>query len=189
MVEIELDVAFEKADLDSFFYELEETVEAAAIGIGVELFNNILNRSPQWSGSYVASWSISLNNPKFVDRSAEALSLSPLRFDPSIYDPDEPQKAPFSRGSVEPINIALREAAGITQSFKLGDTIYISNGVTSRDPGWEDYNYGPDIESGHIDLRSVNRPGDAMKRSINYVMKIYANVTQYDAYKLKTKTL
>ena len=188
MVEIELDVGFDKDQLDKVFFELEDIVESASIGIAIELFNNILNRSPQWSGSYVASWSISLNEPKFVDRSAQALALSKVRFDIDA-DPEERQQAPFSRGSVEPINIALREASGIKQSFTLGDTIYISNGVISRDPGFEDYHYGPDIESSMAELRAANRPGEAVRRSINYVMKRYGDITQNDVIKLKMKTL
>lgn len=186
MVEITLDVGFDQAELTALMNELEEEVAAACIGLGIELFESILYRSPQSSGSYAASWTMSLNVPKAVDRRGMVpASEKTMTFNRGGPGYDLTVGIPYSKGDLPAIELAMAASSGIKSAFRLGDTIWISNGVLNE----EGEAYGMDIESGEMMLRAVNRPGDALARSCDYVIRQYGSITQSKLAKLVNKTL
>lgn len=176
-----IDIEWDKKQVEEALDALEGDVRQAIAGVAVELFNNIINRSPQYSGAYAASWTISSNEPKYINRRGQVEGTALKRDeDTGLFI-----EAPFQKGSVPAIDLALRESKGFSEAFRLGDTVWIANGVLNE----EGESYGPSIESGTINLRAVNRPGDALQRSLNFVVGRYGEISQQAVVKLKMKTL
>ncbi len=186
MVEIELDVFFDQESLVAALDQLELELEAAARGLSVELFETIVERTPQREGDMVASWTYSLN----VEREVNRAGMVPP---PAIVPEGEEGETFYRKGSSPGIEVAMRENAGASDGFELGDTVYIVNGVLDG----EGYHYGLQVEAGQIvneegdtlPLRAVNRPGDAVKRSIDQVERRYSEMSDRSAKRLARKRL
>lgn len=144
--------------LDEAFAELEQECTEIVRGITVEIFNHTLHMSPQYFGRYVSSWTYKVGSPDFWTN-------------PEFnYFIEDTGGIPIGRkGDPEAIFSAVLHNAGREREFKLGDTVYISNGV--------DHGEGPyaeAIEDGTISLRDVNQPGRPLGRSIDRAGVWYA---------------
>ena len=164
--------------LDAAFAELEAELTDVVRGMTVKIFNGFLSKTPQFMGRMTASWTYSLNVPEYVDRSSlvdpEAEKLASHRFTnlgtfKGLY-----------RGHPLAIEIANAANVGKDNGFKLGQTVYLSNGV--------DHGEGPyaqDIEDGNIILRAENRPGAPVARTLDWASVAYKDVTPTAARALK----
>lgn len=157
-----MEVELDWDNFDEAFDSLEAELTSIVRGISVEVWNLILVRTPQFEGRMVASYTYSLNKPVFIDRSME---ISPVD--------DEGNAAAdyrnaFRAGSTTAINLANLENLGAEGKFRLGDTVFISNGV---DHGEGPYSQA--IEDGDITLRSVNRPGRPARRALDSIVARY----------------
>ncbi len=144
---------------DKAFDELEKELEDVVRGLTVEVWNSILYRTPQFFGRMAASWSYSLDYPAFWDRSNMV----------AVGDTEEPG-AVKSRGHLEAIAVARASSAGIDTRFRLGDEVFIANGV--------DHGEGPysgAIEAGDVMLRPINRPGRPVTRTMDFIQSRYGN--------------
>lgn len=157
-------------NLDAVFAELEREVTAVVRGITVEVWDGVLKKTPQFYGRLAASWDYTVGSPQFVDRSDEVKDAGL----------GEGPRQAFYRG--HPAAIAVANAANFGQErfFKLGDTVYISNGADHGEgayAGWAE-------DAGSL-LRLFNRPGKAVGRSIDAAAKKYAQgVSKKDAARL-----
>lgn len=170
-------ISWQGESLDKAFAELEEECEQIVRGLTVDVWNRILWRTPQYYGRMVVSYTYSLDFPVFVDRSDLVANLDAL-------DPDERSTQLRSKGDLRAINIANGLNGYMPPRFKLGDTVWIANGV--------DHGEGPysgAIEDGKVRLRSINRPGAMVSRTMDYVGSRYASVTKRQAGMLKATTM
>lgn len=169
-----ISVTAEWDNLDAAFAELEAECADTVRGMSVELFQTILNWSPQYFGRYVSSWTFRIGSPEFrtddtFNYVAEDQGFAPVR----------------RKGDSEAINVAKAYNIGRDKGFKLGNTIYISNGV---DHGEGPYAAG--IEDGSIRLRPVNLPGAPATRALDRVQAWYGNdVGAAHAAKLKAMSI
>lgn len=125
---------------ERFLARAEREATEAARGLAAELANRMIENSPQWSGDFASNWRFSVNS---VDYSHDEGDVPPKSG--SIPEPWQQ----FSRPAVQMGKAKIR---GMDASFKLGDTIFISN---SSSHGGE--TYAGDIFSGKVRLREVNR--------------------------------
>lgn len=140
-------VKAEWTNLDQAFAALEEDCARIIRGISISMWKSILRYTPQYSGGMAASWSYSIGAPVYADRS-DQVSISG----------DAMPYIPHKKGDPEAIEVANRQ--GVSRSpFKLGDTIYIANGVEHADA----------VESGDVRLRFVNQPGRPLFRTLALV--------------------
>jgi hypothetical protein len=144
----------------------------------------------------VASWTMSLNTPKAVNRTGQVPQLIGPGQERIDKYPDgwgglvaersgEPADMLYSKGSQPGIDVALRESAGWSQTYHLGDTVYITNGVVNE----IGQHYASGVENGDIRLRAVNRPGDAMRRSVDQTLRWYSDMSYRSAARLAQKKL
>lgn len=167
MRDLQVELRWVGKSLDRAFEELEAECEDIIRGLTVKVWNSILVRTPQYLGRMAASWSYSLNAPQFYDRSQMV---------------DHDKEFPVSRGHMEAIHIANDDNVGSDTPFKLGDTVWIANGV---DHG-EGY-YSGDIELNVIKLRSVNLPGAPVSRTLDMIAAKYGeDISPREAGELKT---
>lgn len=148
-------------NLDEAFAKLEFEVTDTVRGLTVELWNKVLKRTPQFYGRMVASWTYTLNPAEVYDRSDY------VRVQEHDANTDYMDRfgsfAGFMKGHPEAIAIANAESAQKDRAFKLGDTVWFTNGV--------DHGEGPyaaKVEFGEIHLRAVNIPGNAVARTIDW---------------------
>lgn len=153
-------------NLDEAFAELEAECANVIRGMTVEIFHYVLQQSPQSRGRYVSSWQYSLNRPVFWTNPEFADNL------PETY----------MKGNQPAIESALQANAGDDTPYKLGDTVYISNGAEGLEG-----EYGYLIEDGLINLRAENRGGiRPLGRAIDRAASWFANdVRPAHAAKLK----
>lgn len=170
-----LGVTFDWDNLDAAFAHLEREVEDVVRGITVETWHGILNRTPQYLGRMVASYTYSLNAPVTVDRS-HAIEV------PDTEDHDELSSFVRSRGHVEAINTANLYNLGNDLRFRLGDTVWITNGVDHGEGA-----YSAAVELGEVRLRPANLPGQPVARTLDSIVARYgANVSKHRARYLRT---
>ena len=139
--------------LDLAFAELEAECANVVRGMTVDIFKTALHFSPQSKGVFVSSWTYNLNRPVFWTNTEF------MGNDPETY----------TKGNPEAIDSALQINAGEDTPFKLGDTVYISNGAEGLDG-----EYGILIEDGGMKLRAENRPGRPLGRAIDRAATWYA---------------
>lgn len=172
MAEIEVEFSWDQREMRSAFEKLEREAQNIIRGMSVEFWNSILARTPQFLGRMAASWSYSFDVPQFYDRSNQV--------DVSFVG-DVGTTQYKRRGDNQAIEIAEADNKGSDAGFKLGQTIWIANGV---DHGEGEYSAA--IELGQVQLRSVNLPGAPVSRSIDMMERRYGNdVTPAAAERLK----
>lgn len=169
--------------LDAAFAELEAELTDVARGLTVRVFNGFLSKTPQYLGRMTASWTYSIGAPEFVDRS-------------SLIDTQGGEGAftelgyyregvtPLQRGHPVAIAIANAENAGRDLAFKLGDIVYLSNGVNH---GEGPYSQG--VEDGSVILRAENRPGAPAARTLDWASVYYQDISANKARTLKSLTI
>lgn len=163
--------------LDEAFAELEHECADIARGLSVRAFNSILSKTPQYLGRMAASWTYSIGAPEYVDRSS-------LVRPPSVKGPsgfiDYGEFTGLWRGHPFAIAIAGSANAGKDRGLKLGDVVYLSNGV---DHGEGEYSQG--VEDGTVKLRAENLPGAPVSRTIDYIGVTFADISPVRAKSLK----
>jgi hypothetical protein len=174
---LELKAKWETDSFDAAFDELEKELVNVTRGLFVEIFYGILQRTPQWQGRMVASWTFSLRTPHYVDRSHDPSLIS----SGEIHLDDKHEFQPYQKGSQPAIQVALANSQFRDQDFKrLGDDVFISNGVDHGEGG-----YSWLVENGGINLRAVNRPGMPVRLTLDQVQSRYADISQRQAERLK----
>lgn len=168
--------------LDAAFAELEGELTDVVRGMSVRVFNGFLSKTPQYLGRMTASWTYSLNVPVFVDRSRD-VDPTEGKLSESGYI-DYGSFKGLWRGHPLAIAVANAANAGKDSGFKLGMTIYISNGVNHGEGP-----YSQDIEDGSVILRAENRPGAPVARTLDWASVAYKDVTPTAARTLRTLRL
>lgn len=165
--------------LDAAFAELEAECTEIVRGLTVKLWQGILQQTPQFAGRAVASWTYSLNTPQFVDRS-DYIDVD-LHVERGHYNLHGEFNG-LRKGNKAAISLANAENLYRDANFKLGDTVYISNGVNHGEGS-----YAADLENGSIILRAVNRPGAMVSRSLDSIGAMYTNdISRYQGQVLKS---
>lgn len=177
MADLQFDCDWE--GLDEAFQALEAEVTEVVRGIAIETWNRVLLQTPQYYGRAVASWSFSIGSPMFVDRSS--LVAIPEAVGEDMWGVKEYGPGSVkSKGNLEAINIANAYASLAPWTFRLGDDVFISNGS----------DHAGLLEKPEIMLRAVNRPGQMVARTLNYIENRYGdNVTPQSAARLKEKKI
>lgn len=161
MAELGVDFEWDEDSFEQAFAELEQECTLIIRGLSVLAWNQILQRTPQFAGGMAASWSYSLNTPQFYDRSN---MVDPSLIGAGLHNGRWEVTNPLRKGHPAAIEIANDDNVGSELPFKLGDTIYIANGV--------DHGEGPysaDVESGGVRLRAVNLPGAPVQRTMSQI--------------------
>jgi len=178
MAHLDVNFGWEPGSLEAAFAVLERECTNIIRGLTVQVWDSILLRTPQYAGGMVASWTYSLNAPQFYDRSdfvdSRALAMGNVNTFRSVN--------PRSRGDLAAISIADGINVGREQAFRLGDMVYISNGV---DHGEGPYAY--DVESGAVRLRAANLPGRPVSLTLDRIGARYGqDISPYTAARLKS---
>jgi len=161
------------SNLDEAFGALEKTLGEVARGITVSAWKSVLRESPQFDGRMVASWTYSISRPIFEDRSFMVETL--------FHD----KLNPFEKGDAPAIRVANQANAGTDLQFRLGDKVYLSNGVNHGEGS-----YSGRIESGDIHLRAVNYPGKPVAETLMMIKARYADgVNARQAARLKNLSI
>jgi len=148
---------FEWNNLDAAIAALiKEEVEPIVKGLAATAWMKILRYTPQKYGRLAASWSYSLGEPLYVDRSQTV---------PSSDDKDDHSLPIFWAGHKTAVNIANSFAVGRDSAFKLGDTIWFANGADHGDGPYSSFIENVDQSW----LRLYNRPGHAVVRSMEFM--------------------
>ena len=173
-VTLDLEFEFDDSDVVAAVDSLEMYFTNVIKGLVKDLFYNILKKTPQYTGAYAASWSLSQGTPFAEDRSALVRSdfLSTHMFS-NVEDGFN--FGVKQKGDAEAIGIALNASYGALNGWELGRDIFITNGVLDQ----HGYAYGEDVELGKINLRPVNRPGNAMMASVYHIDLMYQDISEY----------
>ena len=164
VVELEIEYEFDQQSVEAAFMLLEADLTAAVRGLTVDIWNNVLRRTPQYEGRMAASWTYSLNNPIYVDRSGQVDNSGEVTMTDDGAQYRYSHTGIKRKGDLAAIQISNEANIGHDRSFKLGDTVFISNGV--------DHGEGPysqDVEDGVVRLRAVNKPGNAVGRTLDMI--------------------
>lgn len=160
---LNIDEAFKA--VDGWLEGCSVGAESAARNIAVDALITLADRSPQYSGDFVANWRMSLNTPD-------------LTFKEGLF-PDKKYKAkdPFIRGDQKAQDYAFTEAVGKLDNFKLGDTIYLSNSAahTNKKGGKEHYAW--EIEKNKIKFR-IGNFGNTIADTVDILMLDYRKVSK-----------
>lgn len=158
------------ASLDAWLEDTGDTVAHVANGLTVELFNEILPTSPQFSGDFAGNWQYSINT---VNTTFNPLNLL-----------DQPKQAAFKAGDHPAIAYSKAMNKGRDASYKLGDTFYLANSA------YHDEAYAVMIENEEINFRRwAGNRGATVDEAFRKVLPKYTNITKQQAYKLARKKL
>lgn len=170
--------------LDEAFAELEAELTDVARGLTVRIWSGILSKTPQYEGRMAASWSYSIGAPEYVDRSH---LVSPDPFGQGDFTHLGYYKdgvVPLYKGAPAAIAVSNSANAGRDKAFKLGDVVYISNGVNHGEG-----EYSQAIEDGNILLRAENLPGAPVSRTLDWASVYFNDVSPPKAASLKALTI
>lgn len=167
----DIDLEFDWENFDQAFNEFEQECESTVRGLTVRIWDSVLSRTPQFYGRMTASWTYSLNGPEAVDRSDQIVLDDFSEFGEVLK---------LSRGHPAAIAIANTASAGKDRAFKLGDTVWLTNGA----------DHALKIESGEVRLRAVNQPGAPLSRTLDWVGSTWGNnMTPQAAANLRALTI
>lgn len=157
---------------DTWVDQVEQSTADAANGMAVELFNALLQNSPQWSGDFVGNWQYQINN------------ITPYFNELNLLDHRSYHKDVFRRGDMPAIRYAQSMNKGRDSMYKLGDTFYLHNSAVHTEP------YAQKIEAGSINFRrDVGNEGRVIYRSLMDVAPKYTHITEAHVNKLRKKKL
>ena len=140
--------------VDAWFGAVEKATSEAAVGLAHEVFEQILETSPQYSGDFTANTKISVGAPD-------------TSFTPDIFP--NTMKSPFHVGSSPAQEYAKANAHWTTPA--LGQSIFISSSAKHDD--W----YAWLIENGQIKLRPENYGATKVySRAVNLVSHNYTHI-------------
>lgn len=178
-----------EAAINAWFADIEQIAVGVARGISVELFNKLLDNSPQFSGDFAANWNYSIN---VVDKTFRPLESIPGAGAVPFGRAEEGHIPRYalndyghrSQGDPEAIEEGKRRNAGKERRLvKLGQTVFISN--TSA----HDELYAMLIEENKIKFNPGNR-GETGKRSMREVAGKYGvAISRPEALELMSKMI
>lgn len=152
------------AQVTSWFDSVAKATEEAAVGLAKEVFETVLEESPQFSGDFTANWKVSVDAPAPV---SSFIPGAVTKVEVGAYG--MASITAFKRGDPEAIEFAKTHAAW--QTIKLGQRIFISNSAH------HDEDYAWKIEDGSIKFRPVNAGAGAVaKRSVAMVIAKYKTI-------------
>lgn len=132
-----------KAVGDAFFKNARLTAENGTKKMATHIFKEVLATSPQYSGTFVANWKLSING---VDTGWNVNPLGTKGFGPSYQEGDMPGQT-----------YAMSQLENMSE-FKLGSSITISNSTMGQD-GDVITPLAIRIEDNAIKFRDVNVSG------------------------------
>lgn len=141
------------ASVQSWFDAVEKAAAEAAVGLAHEVFEQLLETSPQYSGDFVANWNVG-KRPDY--------SFSPMPGGATFPNP-------VAMGSTPAMNYARGKA--VWPSIVLGESVFLTNSARHDEP------YNIAIEKGTIYLRPVNEGAvNVMQRAVNTISFLYENI-------------
>lgn len=155
------------ATVRGWFEAVEDVAAEAAVGLAKDVFDKVLDESPQSSADFVANWRVSLNvpDPTFT------LGVIKPPVKPYANDVGIHEDALFGKGSPE--GIAYAKSHAVWPKMKLGDKIFISNSAS------HDEDYAMKIEDGKVKFRPINQGSDHVAaRSLNFVAHRYPTINK-----------
>lgn len=169
-------------DLDEAFAAFEEEVTEVARGVTVLLWDSILIKTPQYYGGMAASWTYTYAAGNARDRSDMVRPVELAANNMWKSDVYEVRR----RGHPVAIGIARAASAGKEKEFKLGRTVYLTNGVDHGEG-----RYASIVEDWDLmKLRAVNRPGHPMKRSLDLIERRFGkDISTREAEQLRALSI
>ena len=161
--------------LDLAFEELTQECTDVARGLTVRVWNGILSKTPQYEGRMAASWTYSIGAPEAVDRSPD--TGTGVHTTMGYY---KHGVTPLRRGDPVAMGIANAASRGRDGPFRLGDKVFIANGVNHGEGP-----YSGAIEDGSIRLRAENGLGAPAQRTVDWVGLYFDIITENKAHQLK----
>lgn len=156
--------------VERWLEKTEDRVMHVANGIAVELFEEVLRTSPQFSGDFAANWQYSINS---INSTFNELNLL-----------DDPARPSFGAGSHPAIQYAKTMNKGRDTGYQLGDTLYIANSAYHDEP------YALLIENQQINFRRwAGNRGATVQHAFLTVLPKYENVSPLAATRLARKKL
>lgn len=159
----------------------EAELTSVVRGLTVEIWKGILVKTPQYYGRMAASWSYSIGTPEYTDRSS---MVPPVPDEGAEDEEGGPKFKTYYRGHRRALEVANSVNAGRDQKFRLGDVVWIANGVDHGEGG-----YSQDIEDGNVNLYRWNLPGRPVSRTLDQVEAKYRWSWQYRLLALKEQRL
>ena len=143
------------ASVKTWFGNVRQAAQEAAVGLAEVALVRILEESPQYTGDFVAGWEVGFNAPPHIWRPPKILNQKMIKA--GVVDP-------FEKGDTVAIDYALSKAAPRFAAAKKeplglpgsphGTSIYLSNSAH------HDEDYAWKIENGEINFRPVNQNAD-----------------------------
>lgn len=181
------------SQVKNWFGAVRQAAGEAAVGMAQVAFEDALEKSPQYSGAFVANWRLNVDEP---DRTAD--------HDPLGTKGQQP--APFQRSSEPAISYAKSKQAGKLRGFRLGQKIFVSNSTQGANEvdrkGFQGAN-GVDkkglqatmfnnlairIEEGRIKLRPVNAGADHIASgAAQHVIRRFSHIGAVELETLRGK--
>ena len=148
------------ATVSAWFDSVENATAEAAVGLAKEVFDTVLEDSPQFSGDFTANWKVSVDAPDtaFTPGVVQRVIVGAY---------GRPSIDAFKRGDPEAIEYAKRHAAW--ETIRLGQRVFISNSAH------HDEDYAWKIEDGSIKFRPGHRGGVAA-RAVRTVAAKYKTI-------------
>lgn len=166
MPDAALSISAQWNNLDEAFADLEQECTDVVRGLTVFLWNSILTKTPQYFGGMAASWTYTYSASNAKDRSNSVKREAGWR-EGSMFGPPDLKY----RGHPVAIAIANAASAGKDSEFKLGRTVYLTNGVNHGEGPYsvtvENYDAGS--------LRLYNRPGRPVSRSLDAIQSKFGD--------------
>lgn len=142
------------AQIDVWLAQAVKEAEGAARGLVIEAFEIALEHSPQATGDFVANWELGVG----------VVKASNSTFDGSPHESNAQEEDIFLNGDRPAMAMARVRNQGALSSFKLGDTIYLSNASAHDEP------YALKIEGNQINFRAGNE-GAVIERTVSSLSK------------------
>lgn len=134
--------------IDDWLRDAETLAVHVARGLSAEVFELVLQMSPQYSGDFAGNWKYSVGSP---DRSFSKLGLMTKKRSHDTGPATWSRNVPFITGSILAIKVARTLNAGEDLGLiRLGQTAYISNSAYHTDA------YAWEIENNEIMFRAGN---------------------------------
>lgn len=142
--------------IDKWLSDIEYLAEEAAKGLIYKAHDIATERSPQYSGDFVANWKLSYKLPD-------------LSFDPHLFPgkqfPVAEGETPFHQGDMPAMLYSINHRTGKLDGFRLGDTLWLSNSAKHDDDIFGQ-TYAWLIEDGLVKLRPENYGGDGPLKQV-----------------------
>lgn len=154
-------------DIDNWLAQVEAEIEAVARGYAMQALGVLEIHSAQYSGDFAANWNLSVGTPD--------TSFAPW---PGRHEWTDKNTQPFLMGDAPAMDYAMARAAGSLDSFKLGQTIWLTNAAFHNE------SYAEKIENNRINFRPGN-DGMPIFHTVEMMKMNYATIKKGAAAQLK----